>query len=63
MIELDYYSTPKTIQKAIKFGYLQKGYGMLLDLNGIPEDYEVVVRSIHNKRHSSIIFQNFKNRE
>jgi hypothetical protein len=58
------YSTPKGIQKTIKDGYLAED-GLLFDFSGLPEDYEVVVRDIHNsaRRTEYVIYQNLKNRE
>lgn len=63
-IKLDKYFAPYSIITALQEGYLEKDEeGLLLDMSDLPEEYEVIVRPIHNKRKYQIIYQNFKERE
>lgn len=63
-IKIDRYFTPNSFLSALNEKYLEKhSEGLLFDFGDIPEDYEVVIRSIINKHQGEhIIYQNLKER-
>ena len=62
-IRMNKYGTPKSCLSTIENGYLEKDKeGLLLDMSDLPEDYEVIIRSIKNKKRQQVIYQNLKER-
>lgn len=62
-IKVDRYWTPKSFFLAKQKKYLEKAEdGLLFDFGDIPENYEIIIRPIYNKRKQQIIYQNFKER-
>jgi len=63
-IKLDRYESPRGFLLAIENNQLKKNKeGLLLDMTNLPENYEIVIRNIIDKRKQQIIYQNFKERE
>ncbi len=58
-IKLNRYSTPKNFNIALEGGYLKiNKEGLLLDLGGVPANYEVIVRDMKNQSKEQIVYQN-----